>query len=180
MGNRLIESSAPLKYICISMGNLYFKCNRNVKLFHLLEAGCGGARCQVSETSRMIWMTNLDDHPNGSRAGTPPARSHSPRSTQYEPSSWPCDDHSNHQAGFQNHPDDPEHLLASACCKHYVANSMDGTTQKNGIHHDRNHFDATITQQDLVDSYMVPFQACVEKGRVSSLMCSEWLIFEKL
>ena len=75
--------------------------------------------------------------------------------------------------GFQNHPDDPEHLLASACCKHYVANSMDGTTQKNGIHHDRNHFDATITQQDLVDSYMVPFQACVEKGRVSSLMCSE-------
>ena len=76
--------------------------------------------------------------------------------------------------GFQNHPDDPEHLLASACCKHYVANSMDGTTQKNGIHHDRNHFDATITQQDLVDSYMVPFQACVEKGRVSSLMCSEW------
>lgn len=26
--------------------------------------------------------------------------------------------------------------------------------------------------QDLVDSYMRPFQACVEKGRVSSLMCS--------
>ena len=26
--------------------------------------------------------------------------------------------------------------------------------------------------QDLVDSYMLPFQACVEKGRVSSLMCS--------
>eukprot|EP00438_Fugacium_kawagutii_P019650 Skav232823 [mRNA] locus=scaffold614:684140:687934:- [translate_table: standard] len=26
--------------------------------------------------------------------------------------------------------------------------------------------------EDLVDSYMRPFQACVEKGRVSSLMCS--------
>ena len=26
--------------------------------------------------------------------------------------------------------------------------------------------------QDLVDSYMKPFQACVEKGQVSSLMCS--------
>lgn len=26
--------------------------------------------------------------------------------------------------------------------------------------------------QDLVDSYMRPFQACVEKGKVSSLMCS--------
>lgn len=26
--------------------------------------------------------------------------------------------------------------------------------------------------QDLVDSYMLPFQACVEKGKVSGLMCS--------
>ena len=49
---------------------------------------------------------------------------------------------------------------------------MDGTTQKDGEHHDRNHYDATISQQDLIDSYMLPFQACVEKGRVSSLMCS--------
>ena len=54
---------------------------------------------------------------------------------------------------------------ASACCKHYAANSMDGTTQ-NGIHHDRNHYNAVITKQDLVDSYMLPFQACVEKGKV--------------
>ena len=36
----------------------------------------------------------------------------------------------------------------------------------------RHDFSATITQQDLVDSYMLPFQACVEKGRVSGLMCS--------
>ena len=32
--------------------------------------------------------------------------------------------------------------------------------------------DPNITMQDLVDSYMAPFQACVEKGKVSSLMCS--------
>ena len=32
--------------------------------------------------------------------------------------------------------------------------------------------DANVSMQDLVDSYMPPFQACVEKGRVSSLMCS--------
>merc|ERR1719420_1168506 len=74
--------------------------------------------------------------------------------------------------GFQEAPEDPGHIQASACCKHYVANEMDGTTQKDGEHHDRNHFDEKISMQDLVDSYMKPFQACVEKGRVSSLMCS--------
>ena len=48
---------------------------------------------------------------------------------------------------------------------------MDGSTVA-GTHWDRNHFDANITNQDLVDSYLLPFQACVEKGRVTSLMCS--------
>jgi pre-mRNA-splicing factor SYF2/beta-D-xylosidase 4 len=74
--------------------------------------------------------------------------------------------------GFQQAPEDPYHILASACCKHYAANSMDGTTEKDGEHHDRNHYSADISMRDLVDSYMLPFQACVEKGRVSSLMCS--------
>ena len=62
-------------------------------------------------------------------------------------------------------------LAASACCKHFVANSMESTTTANGVHHDRNHFDAVVTQQDLIDSYMPPFQDCVERGRVSGLMC---------
>jgi len=48
---------------------------------------------------------------------------------------------------------------------------MDNTDQ-NGIHHWRNEFDAIVTTQDLIDSYMAPFQSCVELGRVSSLMCS--------
>ena len=73
--------------------------------------------------------------------------------------------------GFQDSEDDPTHLQASACCKHYVANSMDHSKVA-GEEHDRTDFDATITQQDLVDSYLAPFQACVEKGKVSSLMCS--------
>ena len=73
--------------------------------------------------------------------------------------------------GFQNNPEDPYHVQASACCKHYAANSMDGSTVA-GTHWDRNQFDANITNQDLVDSYLLPFQACVEKGRVTSLMCS--------
>lgn len=73
--------------------------------------------------------------------------------------------------GMEQSPEDPRHIQASACCKHYVANSMDGSNE-DGVHHDRNHFDATVTMQDLVDSYMAPFQVCVERGRVSGLMCS--------
>ena len=73
--------------------------------------------------------------------------------------------------GFQKAPEDPGHLMASACCKHYVANSMEHSTVA-GETWTRHTIDATITQQDLVDSYMLPFQACVEKGQVSSLMCS--------
>ena len=73
--------------------------------------------------------------------------------------------------GFQQSEDDPGHLLASACCKHYVANSLEYTTE-NSMSWNRFEFDANVTQQDLVDSYMPPFQACVEKGEVSGLMCS--------
>ena len=57
--------------------------------------------------------------------------------------------------GMESHPDDPSHVMASACCKHYVANSMDGTTEQDGEHHDRNHYDANITQQDLIDSCVI-------------------------
>ena len=74
--------------------------------------------------------------------------------------------------GMQEAPEDPTHLQASACCKHYVANSMESTTEKDGEFHDRNHVDSAVTQRDLVDSYMRPFQSCVEKGWVTSLMCS--------
>lgn len=57
------------------------------------------------------------------------------------------------------------------CYRHYAANSMEHTTE-GGQTHTRHDFSATITQQDLVDSYLKPFQSCVEKGRVSGLMCS--------
>lgn len=74
--------------------------------------------------------------------------------------------------GFEAAPeDDGHHIQASACCKHYAANSMEHTTE-GGQTHTRHDFSATITQQDLVDSYLKPFQSCVEKGKVSGLMCS--------
>ena len=73
--------------------------------------------------------------------------------------------------GMQEAPEDAGHLLASACCKHYVANSMD-SSKVDGVAHWRNEFDAALSTRDLLDSYMPPFQACVEVGRVSGLMCS--------
>ena len=47
----------------------------------------------------------------------------------------------------------PGHIQASACCKHYAANSMEHTTE-GGQTHTRHDFNANITQQDLVDSYL--------------------------
>ena len=73
--------------------------------------------------------------------------------------------------GFQESEADETHLMASACCKHYVANSVEHT-EENHMTWDRFEIDSEVTQQDLVDSYMPAFQACVEKGRVSGLMCS--------
>ena len=32
--------------------------------------------------------------------------------------------------------------------------------------------DSYVPQQDLVDSYLVPFQICVEEGQASGIMCS--------
>ncbi|CAE8728305.1 unnamed protein product, partial [Polarella glacialis] len=49
--------------------------------------------------------------------------------------------------GIQEAPEDPSHLQASACCKHYVANEMEGTTQKDGEHNDREHVDTPVSMQ---------------------------------
>ena len=78
-----------------------------------------------------------------------------------------------------------------ACCKHFVSNELDGwKCVKRGVSSpfppflppspppspcsgtDRNHIDSFVPQQDLVDSYLPSFQACVEEGKVSGIMCS--------
>jgi pre-mRNA-splicing factor SYF2/beta-D-xylosidase 4 len=61
--------------------------------------------------------------------------------------------------------------MAGACCKHYISNSLENTKEKDGEQHDRSHVDTTVTQQDLLDSYMPAFQSCVEKAKVTGLMC---------
>jgi beta-D-xylosidase 4 len=62
-------------------------------------------------------------------------------------------------------------LQASACCKHFVANELEKTTQLDGEEWDRRHDNAQVTERDLLDSYLLPFEACVKAG-VSGLMCS--------
>ena len=71
--------------------------------------------------------------------------------------------------GLQN--EEGGFLQASACCKHFVANELEKTTQPDGEEWDRRHDDAQVTERDLADSYFPPFQACVKAG-VTGLMCS--------
>ncbi|VVA24633.1 PREDICTED: beta-D-xylosidase [Prunus dulcis] len=58
-------------------------------------------------------------------------------------------------------------LKVAACCKHYTAYDLDNW---NGVN--RFHFNARVSKQDLVDTYDVPFKACVVEGNVASVMCS--------
>ena len=53
--------------------------------------------------------------------------------------------------GFQESAADPGHLMASACCKHYVANSVEHSTEDD-MTWDRFEIDSEVTQQDMVDS----------------------------
>ena len=68
--------------------------------------------------------------------------------------------------GFEHAKETSYPLQASACCKHFVANELDGWNNT-----DRNHIDVFVPQQDLVDSYLPSFQTCVEEGKVSGIMC---------
>lgn len=73
--------------------------------------------------------------------------------------------------GFQEAPEAPGTLLAGATCKHLVANSMEQSCD-GGQCYGREDFDAQISMRDLVDSYLYPFQQCVESGKAAGLMCS--------
>ena len=72
---------------------------------------------------------------------------------------------------FQESELDSRYLQASACCKHYAANNVEKSTEA-GVQWSRYDIASNVTMQDLVDSYLPAFQACVERGRVSGLMCA--------
>ncbi|XP_038680677.1 probable beta-D-xylosidase 5 [Tripterygium wilfordii] len=58
-------------------------------------------------------------------------------------------------------------LKVSSCCKHYAAYDVD-----NWQGADRYHFDAKVTEQDMLETFLRPFEMCVKDGDVSSVMCS--------
>ncbi|OVA13542.1 WD40 repeat [Macleaya cordata] len=70
--------------------------------------------------------------------------------------------------GYENSSDlNSRPLKVSASCKHYAAYDVDNW---GGV--DRLHFDAKVTEQDMVETFVRPFEMCVKEGDVSSVMCS--------
>jgi beta-glucosidase-like glycosyl hydrolase len=58
---------------------------------------------------------------------------------------------------------DSKYLKVSSCLKHYAAYNEEAG---------RNSFPAMVTSQDMEDTFLPAFQAGVEKGNASSIMCS--------
>ncbi|XP_015900127.2 probable beta-D-xylosidase 5 [Ziziphus jujuba] len=58
-------------------------------------------------------------------------------------------------------------LKVASCCKHYTAYDLDAWR---GV--DRYHFNAKVTEQDMTETFLRPFEMCVKDGDVSSVMCS--------
>ena len=61
---------------------------------------------------------------------------------------------------------DDKYLKVSACLKHLIAYSTEDGPPT------RMQFSDVVTAQDMTDTYQVPFQAGVQQGKVSCLMCS--------
>ena len=72
--------------------------------------------------------------------------------------------------GLQN-GEDERYLKIAADCKHFNAYDLENW---NGT--DRHHFNAIVSDQDLVETYLPPFETCVRDARVASIMCSYNLI----
>jgi len=71
--------------------------------------------------------------------------------------------------GMQFGTEDPARLKVSSCCKHYAAYSLE-----NWEGMDRYHFDAWLSAQDLHDTYLPAFEACISPlaAGASGIMCS--------
>ena len=62
--------------------------------------------------------------------------------------------------GLQGH--DENYLKAAACAKHFAVHS--------GPEDIRHSFDATASKQDMYETYLPAFKACVQEGRVEAVM----------
>lgn len=67
--------------------------------------------------------------------------------------------------------DDPKHMLAMACAKHYAVHS--------GPEPDRHHFNVDPSEADLYDTYLPQFERVVREGKVGGVMSSYNAVFGK-
>jgi beta-glucosidase-like glycosyl hydrolase len=58
-------------------------------------------------------------------------------------------------------------IKTSTCCKHYAAYDLD-----NWRNHTRFDYDARVTERDMAETFLRPFEMCVREGDASSVMCS--------
>ncbi|XP_073294678.1 probable beta-D-xylosidase 5 [Primulina huaijiensis] len=58
-------------------------------------------------------------------------------------------------------------IKVAACCKHYAAYDVD-----NWLGIERYNYDARVTEQDMLETFLKPFEMCVKEGDVTSVMCS--------
>ena len=63
--------------------------------------------------------------------------------------------------------EDERYLKIAADCKHFDAYDLENW---NGT--DRHHFDARVSDQDLVETFLPPFESCIRDAKVASIMCS--------
>ena len=63
--------------------------------------------------------------------------------------------------------DDERYLKIAADCKHYAAYDLE---HWNGT--DRTQFNAIVSDQDLLETYLPPFESCIHDAKVASIMCS--------
>eukprot|EP00898_Chlorokybus_atmophyticus_P003501 jgi/Chlat1/4151/Chrsp27S04230 len=59
------------------------------------------------------------------------------------------------------------YLKTVTTCKHFAAYDLEDW---GGV--DRFHFNAEVTAQDMLETYLPPFEACVVRGGAASIMCS--------
>jgi len=76
--------------------------------------------------------------------------------------------------GLQGDTSDPYKRVV-ATCKHYAGYDIESW---NGNF--RYQFDAQISQQDLVEYYLKPFQACARDSNVGGFMCSYSRLFPRI
>jgi beta-glucosidase len=80
----------------------------------------------------------------------------------------------NFVTGLQNNTEgvpvgpDGKHVQAGACCKHFAVYDIEGGAGTL----DRYHFDAEINGRNFWESYVVGFDACVNRGKAMHVMCS--------